>query len=134
MELRLTQVSGTDKDSQHIHKEGNQTIHRSTPLIARGKVKSCSAVKVVGDRIIEWGCPVARGVFEVTKQLLCGWSSRRRFTPTRLYQPPQCVRETQRLGIIRLFWMPPFLYSDHHCAVTEAMKRSEASQNLVTGK
>ena len=50
------------------------------------------------------------------------------------YKPPQYYRETQRLGIIWLSWTLPFPYSDDHRVGTEVIERSEAGQNLATGK
>ena len=75
-----------------------------------------------------------RGALEVAKQSLCCWPGGGRFAPTEFRHSPQCIGETQRLGIT---WFPgtlPFLYSDYHCIGTEVVKRSEAGQNLAAGK
>ena len=70
----------------------------------------------------------------MAEQLLSGWPSREQFAPAQSYQLPQCVRESQRLGVIRFRWALPFMHSDYYRGETEVMERSETGQNLVAGK
>jgi len=75
-----------------------------------------------------------RCVLEMAKKFLGSWTNRERFAPTHPYHPPQRVRESERLGVLRFPWALSFLYSNHHGIGTKVMEWLAAGQNLAAGQ
>ena len=72
----------TQHGNQKCDKTAFQNVRRQNLLTARNRIRTRHLVEIVGDGVLEGGCPNGRGVLEIVKEILSGWPNRRRFIPT----------------------------------------------------